>query len=64
LRPFFAQLTEAAHVEGLARAIEEGNILLWVRTADAASVERAEHVLRGFGVPIARLAAPAREALQ
>ena len=64
LRPFFAQLTEAAHVEGLARAIEEGSILLWVRTGDVASVERAEQVLNGFGVPIARLAAPVREALQ
>jgi hypothetical protein len=64
LRPFFAQFTEAAHVEGLARAIEEGSILLWVRTGDVASVERAEQVLSGFGVPIARLAAPVREALQ
>jgi hypothetical protein len=63
LRPFFAQLTEAAHVEGFARAIEEGRILLWVRTADTASVARAESLLTGFGVPITRLAAWAREAL-
>jgi hypothetical protein len=62
LRPFFAQLPEAAHVEGFARAIEQGRVLLWVRTANARDVERAEAVLSAAGgTDVTRLAKPARE---
>jgi hypothetical protein len=62
LRPFFAQLAEAAHVEGFAQAIEQGRILLWVRTANAQDVERAGAVLSAAGgMDVTRLAKPARE---
>jgi hypothetical protein len=49
LRPFFAELVETAHADGLAQAVEQGRILLWVRTADAAAVERATAVLEAAG---------------
>lgn len=62
LRPFFGQLAESVHAEGLARAIEDGHILLWVRTADVAAVERAASLLEaGGGRNLARLARPVRE---
>jgi hypothetical protein len=63
LRPFFAQLTETAHAEGLSRAIEQGHLLLWVRTRNADDVARAEAALTGAGgANLARLAKPAHEA--
>jgi hypothetical protein len=62
LRPFFAELTEAAHAEGLARAVEHGRILLWVRTADAAAVEHATAALKAAGgTDLTRLSRPRRE---
>jgi hypothetical protein len=64
LRPFLGQLTESAHAEGFARAIENGHVLLWVRTRNAGEVERAGAVLTGAGgINLTRLARPAREAL-
>jgi hypothetical protein len=63
LRPFLGQLTEAAHADGLAAAIEAGHILLWVRTRNEDEVARAEAVLtEAGGVELTRLARPAREA--
>jgi hypothetical protein len=63
LRPFLGQLTEAAHAEGLADAVESGHILLWARTRSPEDVERASAALtEAGGVNLTRLAKPAREA--
>lgn len=63
LRPFLGQLTEAAHAEGLADAVESGHILLWVRTRNPDEVARAGTLLtEAGGVNLTRLATPAREA--
>jgi len=63
LRPFLGQLAEAEHAEGFAQAIENGHILLWVRTGDAEAVARAEGALAAAGgVELTRLAKAGREA--
>lgn len=62
LRPLFAELTQSAHAEGFAAAVEAGRILLWVRTADADAADRACAILAGTGGrDIARLARPGHE---
>jgi len=63
LRPFLSQLTESAHAEGFAQAIESGHILLWVRTRNPEEVARAGTALAETGgTNLTRLAIPAREA--
>jgi hypothetical protein len=63
LEPLLDRMTLSAHAGAFARALEEGRILLWVRTSDAARVARAEAVLRATGGgDLRRLARPAREA--
>jgi hypothetical protein len=63
LRPFLGQLAESEHAEGFAQAIEDGHILLWVRTRNAEEVGRADAALTAAGgINLTRLAKPAREA--
>jgi hypothetical protein len=63
LRPFLSQLTESAHAEGFAEAIERGHILLWVRTRNPEEVALAGTALtEAGGTNLTRLAIPAREA--
>ena len=49
LRPLLAEITENAHALTFEAAIADGHILLWVRIASAAQLEKAEAILRETG---------------
>ena len=62
LRPLFAQLTQSAHADGFAAAVEAGKILLWVRIRDAEALALACGALDQTGASgIPRLTRPGRE---
>ncbi len=62
LRPFLARFIEEAHAGGFAQSVEDGRILLWVRTPNAAAVTRAEASLaRNGGNSLTRLRQITRE---
>ncbi len=62
LRPLLDEVTENAHAGSFTDAVSAGHILLWVRTATAERVARAEQLLTTTGgTGLARLAVPRRE---
>ena len=62
LRPLLDEVTENAHADTFTDAVNAGHILLWVRTATADGVTRAEEILAATGgTGLARLAVPRRE---
>jgi hypothetical protein len=62
LRPLLYEVVENVHAESFAGAVTEGRILLWVRTAHADVVARAEKLLvETGGTALARLSEVRRE---